>query len=106
NRTQIRNPLSRALPSFIGRVLDMPDEPVAGDSNMPRVVSPGFGASERLDVMPGHEAQSILHMPGGQSGHPLSPYHGAGEEDWVNGRPTPLLPGPDQHTLTLMPASS
>ncbi|AHX14190.1 peptidase S45 [Dyella jiangningensis] len=106
NRTQIRNPLSRALPSFLGRALDMPDEPVAGDHNMPRVVSPGFGASERLDVMPGHEAQSILHMPGGQSGHPLSPYHGAGEEDWVNGRPTPLLPGPDQHTLTLMPASS
>ncbi|RAO77447.1 penicillin acylase family protein [Dyella jiangningensis] len=106
NRTQIRHPLSRALPSFIGRVLDMPDEPVAGDHNMPRVVSPGFGASERLDVMPGHEAQSILHMPGGQSGHPLSPYYGAGEEDWVNGRPTPLLPGPDQHTLTLMPASS
>ncbi len=106
NRTQIRHPLSRALPSFIGRVLDMPDEAVAGDHNMPRVVSPGFGASERLDVMPGHEAQSILHMPGGQSGHPLSPYHGAGEEDWVNGRPTPLLPGPDQHTLTLVPASS
>ncbi|WP_201313997.1 penicillin acylase family protein [Dyella sp. EPa41] len=105
NRTQIRHPLSRALPSFIGHELDMPDEPVAGDHNMPRVVSPGFGASERLDVMPGHEAQSILHMPGGQSGHPLSPYHGAGEDDWVNGRPTPLLPGPDQHTLTLMPAS-
>ena len=106
NRTQIRHPLSRALPSFIGHALDMPDEPMAGDHNMPRVVSPGFGASERLDVMPGHEAQSILHMPGGQSGHPLSPYHGAGEEDWVNGRPTPLLPGPDQHTLTLMPTSS
>ena len=106
NRTGIRHPLSRALPGFVGHWLDMPDEPVAGDHNMPRVVSPGFGASERLDVMPGHEAQSILHMPGGQSGHPLSPYHGAGEEDWVNGRPTPLLPGPDQHTLTLLPAST
>ncbi|WP_243039579.1 penicillin acylase family protein [Dyella sedimenti] len=105
NRTGIRHPLSRALPSVIGRWLDMPDEPVAGDHNMPRVVSPGFGASERLDVMPGHEAQSILHMPGGQSDHPLSPYHGAGEADWVNGRPTPLLPGPTQHTLTLLPAA-
>ncbi|WP_430390784.1 penicillin acylase family protein [Dyella sp. 20L07] len=105
NRTAIRHPLSRALPSFLGRMLDMPDEPVAGDHNMPRVVSPGFGASERLDVMPGHEAQSILHMPGGQSDNPLSPYHGAGEEDWVNGRPTPLLPGPEQHTLTLMPSA-
>jgi len=106
NRTRIRHPLSRALPSFLARALDMPDEPVAGDHNMPRVVSPGFGASERLDAMPGHEAQSILHMPGGQSDHPLSPYHGVGEEDWVNGRPTPLLPGPDQHTLTLLPKNS
>jgi len=105
NRTAIRHPLSRALPGFIGRFLDMPDEPVAGDHNMPRVVSPGFGASERLDAMPGHEAQSILHMPGGQSDNPLSPFHGAGEGDWVNGRPTPLLPGPDQHTLTLLPSA-
>ena len=105
NRTAIRHPLSRALPPFLARFLDMPDEPVAGDHNMPRVVSPGFGASERLDAMPGHEAQSILHMPGGQSDNPLSPYHGAGEEDWVNGRPTPLLPGPEQHTLTLVPVA-
>lgn len=106
NRTDIHHPLSRALPGFIGRFLDMPDEPVAGDHNMPRVVSPGFGASERLDAMPGQEAQSFLHMPGGQSDNPLSPYHGAGQEDWVNGRPTPLLPGPEKHTLTLLPARS
>jgi penicillin amidase len=105
NRTGIRHPLSRALPAFAGRWLDMPDEPLPGDDNMPRVARPGFGASERLDVMPGHEAGSILELPGGQSDNPLSPYYGAGHEDWVNGRPTPLLPGPDQHVLTLKPAS-
>ncbi|NII75483.1 penicillin amidase [Dyella sp. SG562] len=104
NRTAIRHPLSRALPSFAGRWLDMPDEPLPGDDNMPRVARPGFGASERLDVTPGHEAGSILELPGGQSDNPLSPYYGAGHEDWVNGRPTPLLPGPDQHVLTLRPA--
>ncbi|WP_266169407.1 penicillin acylase family protein [Dyella subtropica] len=105
NRTAIRHPLSRALPDYVDRLLDMPDEPLPGDENMPRVAKPGFGASERIDAMPGHEAQSILHMPGGQSGNPLSPYYGAGHEDWVNGRPTPLLPGPDQHVLTLEPTS-
>jgi len=68
---------------------------------MPRVAAPGFGASERFDVAPGHEAQGILDMPGGQSDNPLSPYYGAGHEDWVNGKPTPLLPGPTQHTLVL-----
>jgi penicillin amidase len=103
NRSAVRHPLSRALPAPLARLLDMPDEPLPGDANMPRVAMPGFGASERLDVMPGHEAQSILHMPGGQSDNPLSSYYGAGHQDWVQGRPAPLLPGPTLHTLTLAP---
>ncbi|HEY1588972.1 MAG TPA: penicillin acylase family protein, partial [Rhodanobacter sp.] len=86
-----------------GRLIDMPDQPLPGDNNMPRVAAPGFGASERLDVAPGHETEGILEMPGGQSDNPLSPYFGAGHEDWVQGRPTPLLPGPGRHTLTLEP---
>jgi len=103
NRSDIKHPLSAALPGWLGHYLDMPDQPLPGDNNMPRVAAPAFGASERLDVAPGHEAQGILEMPAGQSDNPLSPYYGAGHEDWVNGRPTPLLPGPDQHTLTLEP---
>lgn len=103
NRAGIRHPLSAALPSWLGRFIDMPDQPIPGDNNMPHVAAPGFGASEHLDVAPGHEADGILNMPGGQSNHPLSPYFGAGHDDWVKGRPTPLLPGPDQHTLVLEP---
>jgi len=106
NRAGIRHPLSAALPSWLGRFIDMPDQPIPGDNNMPHVASPGFGASEHLDVSPGHEADGILNMPGGQSDHPLSPYFGAGHEDWVEGRPTPLLPGKLQHTLTLQPAAA
>jgi penicillin G amidase len=106
NRAAIRHPLSAALPSWLGRFIDMPDQPIPGDNNMPHVASPGFGASEHLDVSPGHEAHGILNMPGGQSDHPLSPYFGAGHADWVEGRPTPLLPGKLQHTLTLEPAAA
>ena len=105
NHAQINHPLSRALPSFIASRLNMPDDELPGDHNMPRVAAPGFGASERFDVEPGHEDQGILEMPGGQSDNPLSPFYGAGHEDWVKGRPTPLMPGSDQHTLTLQPAS-
>ena len=72
---------------------------------MPRVAGPDFGASERMVVSPGHEADGIVHMPGGQSGHPLSPFWGAGHDDWVHGRPTPFLPGETRHTLTLVPQS-
>ena len=105
NRAGIRHALSPALPRFFARFLDMPDDPLPGDANMPRVAAPGFGASERLAVSPGHEAQGILEMPGGQSDNPLSPYYGAGHADWVDGRPTPLLPGPAKWTLTLRPKS-
>jgi penicillin amidase len=103
NTLHICHPLARALPVFAARLLCMPAEPVAGDSNLPRVTAPDFGASERLVVAPGHEADAFLHMPGGQSGHPLSPYWAAGHEDWVRGTPTPLLPGPAEHTLRLTP---
>ncbi|HZY34079.1 MAG TPA: penicillin acylase family protein, partial [Rhodanobacter sp.] len=103
NRAGIRHPLSAALPSWLGRFIDMPNQPIPGDNNMPHVASPGFGASEHLDVSPGHEAHGILNMPGGQSDHPLSPYFGAGHADWVDGKPTPLLPGATQHTLVLKP---
>ena len=103
NHAGIRHALSPALPAFIARLLDMPDQPLPGDANMPRVAAPAFGASERLVVSPGHEAQGILEMPGGQSDHPLSPFYGAGHADWVDGRPTPLLPGPTRYRFTLSP---
>ena len=102
NRSHIGHVLSRALP-VLSRFLDMPSVAQSGDRNMPHVASPGFGQSERLVVSPGHEDRATLSMPGGQSGHPMSPYYGAGHADWVAGRATPLLAGPAQHVLTLTP---
>ncbi|HET6603376.1 MAG TPA: penicillin acylase family protein [Xanthomonadaceae bacterium] len=101
NTAAIAHPLSAALPAWLSAALDMPREPLPGDANMPRVQSPGFGASERFVVAPGREADGLLHMPGGQSGHPLSPFHGAGHAAWVQGTPTSFLPGPPRYTLTL-----
>ena len=104
NSAKIRHPLSQAFPGPLGHWLDMPADPLAGDNNMPRVVKPTAGASERFVVSPGHEADGIFHMPGGQSGHPLSPFYRAGHKAWVNGEVTPFLPGPTAHTLTLTPS--
>jgi penicillin amidase len=102
NRAAIRHPLSAGLP-FVGRWLDLPADPLPGDSDLPRFQSPANGASERLVVAPGREAEGILQVPGGQSGHPLSPYYQAGHAAWVRGEPSPLLPGPTRHTLKLQP---
>ncbi|WP_315389538.1 penicillin acylase family protein [uncultured Stenotrophomonas sp.] len=103
NTAAICHPISRALPAFAKPWLCMPADALPGDSNLPRVQGPNFGASQRMVVSPGHEADGIIHMPGGQSGHPLSPFWGAGHDDWVQGKPTPFLPGPAQHTLKLTP---
>ncbi len=101
NMAAIRHPLSSSLPQ-LSRWLDMTFEPLDGDSNMPRAQGPAFGASERFAVSPGDEANSYLHMPTGQSGHPLSSFYRRGHDDWVQGRATGFLPGSTVHTLTLL----
>ncbi len=102
NRAAIHHPLSIALPA-LSALLDPPNDPLPGDNNTVRAQGPGFGASERLVVSPGHEDKALFHMPSGQSGHPLSPYFHKGHADWVEGNPTPLLPGSTAWTLHLEP---
>lgn len=103
NTAHIYHPFGRMLPGWIAGWLNMPADPLPGDVDMPRVQTPSFGASMRMVVSPGHESEGLLHMSGGQSGHPLSPYYRAGHEAWVKGEPTPLLPGAAVHTLVLNP---
>jgi penicillin amidase len=105
NAAQIKHPLSRKLPAWIAQWLDMPNDPLPGDHNMPRVQSPGFGASQRSVVAPGQEELGYFDMPGGQSGHPLSPYYGSGHANWVNGKPTPFLPGAPEKQMKLVPVN-
>jgi len=105
NPSRIQHVLSRAIPA-LAPLLDMPQEPMDGDANLPQVMQQRHGQSQRLVVSPGHEDQGLLSMPGGQSGHPLSPYYGAGHADFMRARPTPLLAGPAQHQLEARPPSS
>ncbi|MES2257511.1 MAG: penicillin acylase family protein [Pseudomonadota bacterium] len=101
NTQEIAHPISAAVPA-LQRWLAAPADRLPGDSHMPRVAGRKFGQSERLVVSPGREDQGIFNMPGGQSGHPLSPYFLAGHQDWVAGKATPLLPGPSRHMLTFV----
>ena len=103
NTTLVQHPLSRAVPQ-LARLLDMPRQPLPGDSHMPRFQSPDAGASERLAVSPGREAEGYFHMPVGQSGHPRSPHYADGHAAWANGERTPFLPGKAVNVLTLEPA--
>ncbi|MDL2355891.1 MAG: penicillin acylase family protein, partial [Pseudomonadota bacterium] len=102
NRAAIAHPISAAV-SALRRWLEAPPDPLPGDANMPRVAGPKFGQSERMTVTPGKEELGVFNMPGGQSGHPLSPYFLRGHAEWVAGATVPLLPGPALHTLRLAP---
>ena len=82
----------------------MPADPLSGDVDMPKAQGPRFGASERFSVSPGDEANGVMHMPTGQSGHPLSDFYRDGHEDWVKGRASPFLPGEAAYRLVLQPS--
>ena len=103
NQAVIRHPLAPSLPLGLGRWLSLPNDPLPGDIHMPLIQSPSFGASMRLVVSPGREDEALFAMPGGQSGHPLSPFYRAGHEAWVRGEAMALLPGETRHTLQLTP---
>ena len=104
NTVRLRHPLSAAVP-WLGRWLDDDSIQLPGDGNMPRVQGVGFGASERMVVAPGRESEGFFHMPGGQSGHPLSPHYRDMTRAWARGEPTPFSAGAPREVLYLVPAS-
>lgn len=100
NTLAMHHPFAKVVPRLKGW-LGMPAQPLPGDVDTPRVQGVDFGASQRMVVSPGHEQSGLFHMPGGQSGHPLSPFYRAGHEAWVQGAPTAFLPGATRHELRL-----
>jgi penicillin amidase len=102
NRVEVRHPLSRFVPA-LGRWLDMPAISLPGAEDMPRIQTPRQGASQRMVVAPGREDRGMFHMPGGQSGHPLSAHYDDLQAAWAAGSHRPLLPGAPRATLVARP---
>ncbi len=103
NTVRIQQPMSRGL-HILSHWLNMAPVELPGDSNMPRVQGVHFGASERLDVEPGHEQNGIFEMPTGQSGYPLSPFYRNSQRAWELGQATGFLPGATRDTLAFQPS--
>ena len=103
NNVRITHPLARSLP-FLATWLDVNDSPLPGGDYTPRLQQGAHAASERFAVSPGDEANGYFHMPGGQSGHPLSPFYRAGHQAWVRGERLPFLPGAPEFRLVIEPS--
>jgi len=102
NTANVAHPFAKFVPLFKSYLTAPPDQ-LPGDSNMPRVSEPDFGQSERFVVTPGKEEEGLFNLPGGQSGHPLSPFFLAEFENWAQGKPEPLMPGVPKYGLVLTP---
>jgi penicillin amidase len=81
----------------------MPVQALPGDLYTPNMHWNSSASSQRMIVSPGRENEGIMHMPTGQSGHPLSPFYANSHPAWVTGEATPFLPGPTVYALTLTP---
>lgn len=104
SKVQIRHPISRMIP-FLSLLIDTPEAWVSGDKYTVKVVSSDFGSTERMVVSPGRESEGIFHMPGGQSGHFLSPYYQKGHDDWINGTSASFEPKGVAHVLVFHPVA-
>jgi penicillin amidase len=102
NELVIEHPFAKEMP-ILAKLLNMPTAPGFGDSYMPAVQKPRFGASQRFIAQPGHLENAILAVPGGQSGHPLSEFYRAGFNDYIEGKQTPLLPQTLIHQIVITP---
>ncbi len=102
NTPIIAHPLAEALP-LMGQWLELPDRPLPGCDVCIRSSSSMHGASERLVVSPGRHEDAMLHIPGGQSGHPLSAHFSDQYPFWAKGEPLPLEPSRPIGVLILKP---
>jgi penicillin amidase len=104
NEIHVRHPFGR-LVAPLSPFVDMPAFGSAGCSGYcVRILSGEHGASERFVISPNHPADGLFHMPGGQSGHPLSAHYRDQHRAWVDGTPLPFEAGAAEHRLALVPA--
>ncbi len=102
NPLTISHPFSRAVP-MLSTLLDMPVHKLSGCTYCINVVSKNYGVSERLVVSPAAIADSIFHMPTGQSGHPLSSHYSDQHAYWAGHLPLTLAAESAEHSLRLIP---
>jgi penicillin amidase len=102
NKAKILHHLAQG-PSVLDKLLNMPEDSLPGCDFCICVNDPSFGTTARLVVSPGRESEGLLHMPCGQSGHPLSDHYDDQHQYWTRQESLPFLPGQVNHTMIMTP---
>ncbi|MEZ8381541.1 penicillin acylase family protein [Vibrio splendidus] len=90
NKLSIKHPMSDA-PWPISYFYDYPESPQAGDKFMPLVANKQFGASVRFVIDTSRLEESLISMPGGQSGMPMSDNFRTGHSTWLDHEWLPFI---------------
>lgn len=81
NAVGLNHPLEGLAP-WTGPVLGVPALPQSGAVHSVRTCAPGFAAAGRAVLTPGTDGFAHFDLPGGQSGHPLSPHFDDRHTTW------------------------
>jgi penicillin G amidase len=91
NAVGLRHPLEALAPWAAG-LLGLAPRPQPGALHVVRTCAPGFGSAGRAVLAPGPDGFAAVDLPGGQSGHPLSPHFTDRHADWSAAPPRPRRP--------------
>jgi penicillin amidase len=86
NTCGLRHPLE-ALAPWSAALLGVAPRPQPGALHVVRTCVPGFGSAGRAVLAPGPGGLAAVDLPGGQSGHPLSPHFADRHEEWSSAPP-------------------
>lgn len=81
--------------SILGVWLNLEPMPMPGCPDTVRYSGPDSGVSERFVISPGHPEDGLFQMPGGQSGHFLSPHYADQYAYWQKGAPLKFIQPPN-----------
>jgi penicillin amidase len=94
------------LAPWAAALIGVAPRPQPGALHVVRTCVPGFGSAGRAVFGTGPDGYAAVDLPGGQSGHPLSPHFTDRHEEWSEAPPSARRPPRARCSYVLRPASA
>ncbi|WP_213453292.1 penicillin acylase family protein [Rhizomonospora bruguierae] len=103
NAVGLRHPMESLAP-WAAALIGVAPRPQPGALHAVRTCVPGFGSAGRAVFTTGPDGYAAVDLPGGQSGHPLSPHFTDRHEEWSEAPPQARRPPRARCGYVLRPA--